>query len=505
MRDRAFKLLKFADIGAFLVYTGVCFWIASEMDSPRVANPSILWTIYGLFAVTSITAFILASRWESKRHWFSRVAGEDIAPATHALVSWTAIALLIATLVSWALSFSEYSSLLALSPSFASRAITTSLHPLVPLESRLLYTILPLALLLPFARKARLLQATFFFGVVVIGFVTQTKFGLLFLTGFGLYYLSGPFSFYRPTIVRSAIAGVLLACISYAGMVAIGQAGSGEPLLRKSGLLPTLPRDLSATHGLPQQEGTGERLSSLGSEHLPPADGDGGERVFPCADGSAAASGAESTNSMRSANGAAAARNKLLDSAEAGSEDPFLDPSTVRLAESAIASGNRTINSLVHRSFGLAGRVIRLFVCLRQNGWEPRFRGNQIFRVFGGYVPYYRLAFGEFAPNNGSSVNSAVTNSQADAYFNMGIEGVFFAGILTGLIWAALHSFCGVPRFRDIGLYFRFSFVAVLSQGSIVAAVITFLPFACVLFLNALTRSHISGAARLSPRPSSPP
>ena len=156
-------------------------------------------------------------------------------------------------------------------------------------------------------------------------------------------------------------------------------------------------------------------------------------------------------------------------------------------------SGNYVISTLSQRTFGLSAEMVRLFVCLRETGWQPWFRGHQLARLLGIYQPYYRLAYAEFRPGLGTSVNSAVTNAAVDGYFNAGYPGVVLAGILGGLTVGYLMLLTAVPGYQPIAYYYRFYAIVVLCQLSILTVIVTLFPLWGMFAFDRI-------AARLMPR-----
>lgn len=406
------------DLYVLLAYLGIGFLVASLLDEPDLTEPSTIGRIFLLFLVGLVASIFATSR------LLRRPVAEapPVPGATRRIVFAVFCGLAVLGLallaVSWGIGFARFAALPHESLSFGLRAVSTSLHPLVPLESRLLFTLLPLVLLYPAEKggRERLWRAALFAAMVGIVVVTQTKFGFVFVLLFGAYLLFGPCSFLSGWTSRIAVLAVLGA-IGFGGIGFIQSSIDGVSVIMESSALP--PLAVVSPPTAPDTDGVCEG---------------GVQRELP-------------GNAERSL-------------------------------------GARAAENLARRTFWLPAQVLRLFVCLREEGWRPAFRGHQAFRWLGGYIPYYRLAYGEFRPGHGSSVSSAVTNAAADGYFNAGYAGTLLAGIVIGGLWAWLRLVSARPGYGPLVWYYRAHLVWVTVQLSVLSVIVSIAPLLALLVVE---------------------
>lgn len=520
-------VLSRADLALFFAYLSVCSWMAFSMAEPPVREASVFVNVVLAFAGSMFGAIFVLFRFKSLTNELRALSTIKFHPWTYRASNIVALVLLMALAVSWLFALMHYYPLLDDSFSFGMRAITTSLHALVPLDSRLPLTVLPFVLLFPFAEKSRTMSMIFFWSLIGIAFITQMKMVLLFIVIFGMYYLTSRHAFSKRTPLKLAGWAALLGAICYVGMISVGIGAASAAKVTQNplipSLLPTTPnsstdsgKDGQKRSDATEAVATGAAAAAAAAVSLPggvalPTSAPRGVEQAPLAEvqmeaypQTPCAGDAKDLRRRPVRQDTSVAKNsQSANGSEAGgSIDPgVIDGQTDSVtpggeahkpsASESIAMGNNVLASLSYRTFGLSVKVMRLFVCLHDHGWEPWFQGHQMFRFLPGFVPYYRLAYSEFRPQLGSSVSSAVTNAPIDAYFNGGMPAVVMAGTLAGLLWSCLLIFCEAPQFRHLAIYLRFYFLVLLAQASILSVLVTFVPLIAT-FLFDFTIKRIS-------------
>lgn len=439
------RFLPCLDLAFFVVFLGCCLKYAAFFEVPPVQNTQLFFLIPMLFLAAMALGmgflFLATAPFSRFRSLLDKPPQKITFQVTSALVFLASAALF----VSWFFAFQRYHALFDASPTFGLRAITTNLHALVPLESRLLFTVIPTLLLFPFSSKKGGMQKALFALLVVIAILTQTKLGFLFTAAFGTLYLFSARSFLRDNRFRVACAAGLFLLGGF-GDLAIDMRISSTSKVTQSALLPSLPAPPVAVAPLP---GTlAHRCSGYSPKDLEKIPG--------------------------AILGTTFANDGVI---EAGLFAPVA----------------QAVHNIAFRSYAMPAKVVRLFLCLREEGWRPGFRGHQLFRVVGGYIPYYRMAYREFRFDLGSSVSSAVTNAPVDAYFNAGFAGVLIAGFIAGVIWKALFLMGNAAHYFHVSLFVKAYFVLILCQGSILSAVVTVVPIALLLCFDATVRTLSKG------------
>ena len=404
-------LLHRIDMILFLIFIPILYITATQLTSPAIASSGLLWKIPTIF-VGSIVFTDLFLKWISshKKHFpqsveplFSALKPQKI---TFVLIMIFSMGLTIALFASWATSLKTYIHLFPLGTSSALRAITTGLHKLVPLESRLFYTVMPALLLYPFYTKAaRNWKALTWILMIFIGFITTTKLSILYGVAFTAIYLWTKESFLIAKSIWPKILlpiGLIILAIGFFQI--IKQSGNGPEAMLKKSYLPALSQP-------PTTESTVSKSTSC--------EGKGDYDIW------------------------------------------------MQKGQAAF---------LVYRTFGISAEVIRLFICLRESGWQPNYQGHQSARLIGQYQPYYRWAYGELRPGRGSTIGSAVTNVSTDSYFNLGLVGVIISGVLIGgiyhfLLWITQHS-----MYTRFSYLIRINFFLILASGSMLSAIVSVAP-----------------------------
>ncbi len=405
----------------------ICFYFAHEIGTPTVMDNALLVKIPLYFILSSWLTLVITS--SITKRFLNRMKASPFltfppTELTYYLIVGVVLALVLATFVSWSFAFVKYSNLLNISPIHGMRAITTSLHALVPLESRILFVLLPTVLLYPTPRKIKIISAIFCFFLLLFAFATQTKLGYLF-SSIVLFYVVGISNIFFNTnkIKYSLSTGLFLLAFTIFGLVII-------------------KNDDPNADGLVTEQSI--KLQTQVQANL------SNEGTYVCS----------------------ASRKFVYDrKADIGESD---------LSFKSIYQGLKT------RTFLTSAQMIRLFVCLREQNWKPNFRGHQLFKLINGYIPYYRFAYEIFRPGKGNSISSAVTNVAADAYFNLGFQGVILSGVTVGLIWFALNLVSAQTQFLPLLIFIKLYMVEVLSQLSILSALVTVTPLLTILAFDFL-------------------
>lgn len=327
---------------------------------------------------------------------------------------------ILATLVSWMFAFHKNIDLVITSPINAMRAITTHLHSLVPLESRTIYILIPPTLLYPFQHKTKFQVSFLILSLLIFTFFVQTKFGYLFTTLFLIYL----FTFHKDLPFRMSRFRKAVAMA-----VLFGFCWGGLELIHS---------DIRNYHPMVKQGGL-----ELTPKNVPRINEPTKSDTYVCQ--------------------------------QARKRTPY-----------EIHGGKHLdiVLELGRRTFVVSAEMTRLFLCLRENGWRPNFRGHQLFRLAGIYVPYYRNAFNAFARGHGTQINSAGSNVAADAYFNMGYFGVILAACLVAGVFIFFDLFALNRVYLPLIIYFKIYFIMVISQMSVLSGLVTVFPLFLLVALD---------------------
>lgn len=319
------------------------------------------------------------------------------------------ILLFILNLFSMAIGHIKYSSLLAGSLSAGLRVITTSLHPLVPLESRLLYTLLPVMLFFPRIKIS--LRRIIMVGIIFLAILCQTKSAAIYFPICGVTYIllfEKLEKFKKIWLIFSLLAFSLYLLLFI-------------------------------------------RLQSFNSNP--------GNVYF-------------------------SPKIPKLELVEISKKEKNQDEASCRLRGGAPEGvKDSTYEYLLYRAFNVSSKVIRLFICLRENNWRPNFRGHQSMRLIGQYIPYYRYAYHEYS-GRGTSANSAVSNLVADSYFNLGYLGVVLGGIFVALVYFVFVQLSIDSEAAPLIWLVRLNFMFTALQASILSCLVTLAPLILIFILE---------------------
>lgn len=425
------KLLRYLDLITFWAYFSILTGMGLLMQSPSLSSNSIIVQVYclGLAGVASAVFSIRA---------ITRRCPNILAPTKQpftipafVLDKWgaagsvLALLLFVAVLISWYLAFREYEYLLEDNFKFGLRAVTTSLHAMVPAEFRLFQTVIPFLLLLPSTNGSLFhwLKIALWSALFVLAFGISSKlaalypFAFLILYTFCNYGLAG---FKRKTIY---IGFALSLALIFGHLWSLHSVENPILKMRNHDSLPTI------------------------------------------------------------------ASTSQLDVAEVN-----LKPQTnCRFSgEYPTLAFESTPVLIYYRTFGLSAATMRLFICLHENGWRGLYRGHQAARLLGVYVPFYRLAYNEFRPGQGSMLNSAVTNLVTDGYFNGGWAFSFLSAFIVATLVLLSEQYFRASPLWGASILCRLNSLIVALSGSLPAVLISIFPiFLLVAFTEVYRRSKV--------------
>jgi hypothetical protein len=311
---------------------------------------------------------------------------------------------------------------------FGLRAISTSLHKLVPLETRWIFLLGPWTFLLHSDnRRITFLRWINIFIWIVLIFLTQTKFNFLIINLFFIAYYSvdlvNNFSLRRLLGIVS-----LLALITFIFYVALNFLILKTSTGRESVL-------------------NNQRIQNLNINN-----------------------DWKSTPSTKLCNAFT----------ETAKNEAMYGEHGVNVERSMSISFSDFISNINGRVFGVAQRASGAYFCLRDYGkWRPNFRGHQLARLIGLYKPVNRWAMLTMDPVHGpSAVTSVVANFISDGYFNGGYFGVLLASIISFVGWVFLKILSEVKNTQSLYfLYLRYQFCLLLITQSFISA------FVIIIFL----------------------
>ena len=401
--------------------------VAARLSEPVVREPATVTGIFLAFTLSAGATLVIVRRLARSGTVFDglRSMAGRLVPTNRVflILSGLTWAITVAVSISVGITMSRHADLISGSLGFGLRAITTSIHPLAPLELKLVYLFYPLVLFYPAGRNRLSIAVkfgTYLFYLFWLG-LTQLKFGFIFgLAASALYWSSSnsPVSGRKSRWAAAGLFGALLILALY----------------HVQTLPPTDYETVKAAPSLSKLD-----FSDPAWKHDPNS---------PC--------------------------HGMMDS------KPLPIPGSTwdRLKYTYIV--------LEDRAFSLPGQMSRLFICLRDQGWRPRFRGSSFFRFLGNHHPYYRWAYEEFRPGLGTSINSAVVILPVDSYFNAGWWGVVCSGVLLAILWSILFAATSFPGYEIIAWYFRVYFFSVISGSGMVQGFFTLVPLFMLIGLEYL-------------------
>ncbi|MDD4975457.1 MAG: hypothetical protein PHY93_13945 [Bacteriovorax sp.] len=401
------------------MYFFIVFGIAYFQKIPALVDNSILIYIPGIFLSIIIFGKMLFLR----KNFLSLTAFSNLEPhkiTYQILLGITGLAT-IATLISWCFAFKSHSDLLNISPIYGMRAITTSLHFLVPLESRIIFILIPPCLMYPYPEKKKIHIILLSLTLVLFAFSTQTKLGYLFVPSFLFYYfiINRELPWKLSLLSKTMISLFLLSFL----------VGGFELIA------------LDFTRGMHLTNDKSIKLTAAGSPEL---------------------------------------GNIFLKDHDLCKGEEHTYPLYFETSNNLLIISQRVFQ----RAFSLSAEMVRLFPCLRESGWRPSFRGHQLFRLIGAYIPYYRYAYEAFRPKSGTQISSAVTNVAVDGYFNMGYLGVITSALITLFILLSFDLVHQSASFTPLLIYFKIYFIIVISQLSVLSGLVTILPLFMLFILD---------------------
>lgn len=182
--NKILKYLKHFDIALFVIYSlGISVFIP-YWDTPKLYNELLPFILTGIFLFLLICSYYLTSK---KLHLSFESFKLPKKSKTYEILCALTLLLAIAVFISWGITFQEHSTLIQKAPSYGLRLITTSLHKLVPIESRLFHTVLPFLIIFP--TKEKKWKGLMFFLFLFIGFATQTKISYFYLSFISIVYI----------------------------------------------------------------------------------------------------------------------------------------------------------------------------------------------------------------------------------------------------------------------------------------------------------------------------
>lgn len=141
-----------------------------------------------------------------------------------------------------------------------------------------------------------------------------------------------------------------------------------------------------------------------------------------------------------------------------------------------------SIYQLIYRTLILPSLVNRLFVCSYQNDFLGYFRGHQVARVFGQYLPVYNILYRQFFPEHGKfTAANAVGIFVYDSIFQIGLFGLFLSILvvftLIGIIETVSYNIS-----NELGAFLKLTFLYSTLTSSILSILIFFIPTLTLLF-----------------------
>ncbi|MDD4975456.1 MAG: hypothetical protein PHY93_13940 [Bacteriovorax sp.] len=422
------KILRNIDIVFLVYYIIALHLLVIKVNFPPVEKKSIIVSC-GIFLF--VTSVILISIKRINSLFLKHTSGFQAAIETQYLQTIVQlIALISGSLILFSIfgSMYTYQDILYAQGGFGLRAISTSLHKLVPLETRWIYLIGPwIFLLQPKDKKVKAIKWVNALIWIILILLTQTKLNYLFV----IFFFA---SFYTSELIKKfslykVLGLILITFFSYLALnFVMIKSGSGEQVVLSN-----------------------PKIINLNIEnnwnHTPPT-------------------------------------NKC------NSYSPIA--STAVFSERKLSfSFQDFLSNIYGRIFGVAQRATGAYYCLRDYGhWRPNFRGHQLARLLEIYKPVNRWVMQNMDPVHGATaVTSAVANFIADAYLNSGYLGIFLASGLSIFGWIFLKLLSEINSSQAFYfLYLRYLFCLILMSQSFISAFIVLFFLFLIYYISYLSK-----------------
>lgn len=454
---KLWRPLRGFDVVVLLGYLFVLHKDAARLALPSM-NSGIINDSYFLF----LSSFLLAlgTLFFVKNHWL-KSAGSEKNRYTDFGSILCIVGLLsgIPIVISIVVSLIEHFNLFLVGGNFGLRAISTSLHRLVPFESRWIYLIgFPIILVGVTEEKLRWAKYINLGILIFLLSVTQTKINYLVLFAVIIiwFFTQSQYSFKKAILYASSFT--IIGVLSLNHVVSEASRNVASLLTNKSNFAIEennweKTNNTTACQGFPTAVNAPAQLDQPSQSPVP---------TKPTS---------ESPRNPQSLLPPQPQHQAQL--------QPQLQPQQQQ-PQNAFLKKVSTLSFLRSRLFNISARVTRVFYCLRSEaGWQPEFRGHQMFRFVGGYKPVYRWIMNSVDKQHGATaVTSAVANVVADSFLNGGFIGVGISAALAAVFWGFLFFLSANPLF----FYLRMIYCSILcTQGIITAGVVVV--FVLLMFL----------------------
>lgn len=143
-----------------------------------------------------------------------------------------------------------------------------------------------------------------------------------------------------------------------------------------------------------------------------------------------------------------------------------------------------------YRTFILPAIISRLFVCSYDHGFIGKFRGHQLAKIFGMYLPTYNQLYRHYFLEDSNNPNAnAVGNSIYDSFFQAGWPGVIVCCLIIIIIAVIIQMLELNNDIKFLCYFLKFQFIYGIASASIISVLIFFAPLILmIIFLYGETR-----------------
>lgn len=422
--NKTLKYLKHFDITLFVIYSLSISIFIPFWDTPELQNEQLPFVLTGIFLFLLIGSYYLTSK---KLRLSFESLGLPKNSKTYEVFSALTLLLSIFVFISWGITYSEHFTLIQKAPSYGLRLITTSLHKLVPVESRLFHTVLPFLIIFP--KKEKKWKGLMFFLFLFIGLATQTKISYFYLSFISIIYIFQSINSFKTKVLLS-----LLSLAIFSGGLYYTYQGS---------------------FGFYDLQVELEKISKeKGSE----------KKTIP----------------TKKRNNVSVEKQTLAGHSCKGVGSFNLDLNRFH---------KFPIWPIFSRAFILPSEMARLFTCLGEHGVYGHFKGHQLAKFTGSYFPYYEEAYREFRPAFESlSTNSARTTIIFDSFANGGYLLVILSALICGLLMAFLNLFLKDLTFTPLVLFLKLNFLYGMVTSSLPTTLIFLAPAIGFIIIEKISR-----------------
>lgn len=410
------KVISQFHILVLILYLVAISFIAATLHEPALDTSS---SVIKISLIPIIGFFSILIYFIKRKNISTNVSFEKL-KSFFDIYNSIVLLMMIVCLTSISYAIFSHTELLQESFSYSLRMISTTLHPLYPLESRLFHTLVPFALLASFGNKK--VKFTLWSLYKVLAFLLQIKVAAIYLF-FLLVIVSFQMTWKKNYLRYTFLGFSFVLCTLIYSFIYLESAKGFEAVSSNT----SFQKEMVA--------------------HTPLVSINNPSFYKNCKD----------------------------------SDNPVIPQYLQRIEQ----TWPRGASAFFYRALTLPSIVSRLYVCAWDNGFHGYFKGHQIARLTGNYLPVYNILYRTYFPAHGNfSLANAVGNFAYDSYFQLGYLGVLLSTFVLVIILLLIEVIPSTQKFQGIKNLMKLNFLYGTLTASVLSAILFFVPlFACFLFM----------------------